>query len=170
MIATFVNTVKALADISLQASGSNKLSYTNLGNTCSTNLNDSNCWGTTTNPKIVYIKGTLDPVQAFYALSISGISKGAGILIVEDGDVLITDSFHWEGLILITGQYVGLRYSGGGGPEGIYGGVVVNETASSNSEVEVLAEGNPKIFYSCQALNNVRNRRKLFSVTSWREL
>ncbi len=169
MIAKFVNDIKGSADITLNASASDKLVYQNLGNTCSTNLNDSNCWGTFAKPKIVYIKGTLDPAQAFYALTVSGTSTGAGILILEDGDASISGNFNWDGLIVITGQYVGLKY-GGGGNQTVYGGVVVNETAAINSEVEVDATGNAKVYYSCQAINNAKNSRKLYRVTSWREL
>ncbi len=175
-IKKFVDAIRPYADISLQASAANHLQYQNIGNTCSANLSDATCWGTIAKPngspgqpKIVYIKGTLDPAQAFYALSISGKSQGAGILIIEDGDAFLSGDFRWEGLIIITGQHVGLRY-GGGGEQTVYGGVVVNETSSVNSEVEVDAAGNPKIDYSCQALNNVRNMRKLFRVTAWREL
>lgn len=168
-IAKFVNAVKPYADITLQASGTNRLDYQNVGNTCATDLNDPNCWGTRSNPKIVYVKGSLDPGQAFYAMSISGTSTGAGILIIEDGDLSITGNFRWEGPIIITGQYVGLRY-GGGGNQTIYGGVVVNETANVNSEVEVDAAGNAKVLYSCQAISNVRNMRRLFRLASWREL
>jgi len=168
-IAKFVDAIKPYADIPLQANGTSQLSYQNIGNTCAANLNDPNCWGTAGNPKIVYIKGTVDPAQAFYAMSISGTSSGVGILIVEDGDLNITGNFRWEGLIIVTGQYVGLRY-GGGGYQTMYGGIVVNETASVNSEVEVDAMGNAKILYSCEALQRLRNMRKTFRVASWREL
>ena len=168
-IQKFVDAVRPYADISLQASGASQLSYQNIGNTCAANLNDPNCWGTAANPKIVYVKGTVDPAQAFYAMSISGTSTGAGILILEDGDLNVTGNFRWEGLIIVTGQYVGLRY-GGGGNQTMYGGMVVNETASVNSEVEVDAMGNAKILYSCQAIENVRNMRRLFRTNSWREL
>lgn len=168
-IAKFVNVVKPYADMTLQSSAANHLSYQNLGNSCASNFNDSNCWGTSSNPKGVYIKGTQDPAQAFYALSVSGTSTGAGILIIEDGDLSVQGNFRWEGLILITGQYVGLSY-GGGGKQTIYGGVVVNETANINTEIEFQAGGNPKVAYSCQALNNaLKNNRRLFRLSSWRE-
>ena len=117
----------------------------------------------------MYVKGTVDPDQAFYATSISGTSTGAGILIVEDGDLNVMGNFRWEGLVIITGQYVGLHY-GGGGFQTAYGGIIVNETASVNSEVEVDAMGNAKILYSCQALQNVKNMRKMFRAANWREL
>ena len=168
-IQKFVDAVRPYADISLQASAANRLQYQNIGDTCAANLNDSNCWGTASNPKIVYVKGTVDPAQAFYAMSISGTSTGAGILILEDGDLNVTGNFRWEGLIIVTGQYVGLRY-GGGGNQTMYGGMIVNETASVNSEVEVDAMGNAKILYSCQAIENARNMRRLFRANSWREL
>jgi hypothetical protein len=168
-IAKFVSAARPYADISLQASGTSQLSYQNIGDTCAANLKDPNCWGTRANPKIVYVKGTVDPAQAFYAVRLSGNSSGVGILIIEDGDLSITGNFRWEGPILITGQYSGLRY-GGGGVQTIYGGVVVNETVNANAEVEVDAMGNPKVVYSCQALENVRNMRKLFRAHGWREL
>jgi len=169
MIANFVAAVKPYADITLNASATNRLVYQNIGNTCSSNLNDANCWGTHANPKIVYIKGTLDPAQAFYALTVGGTSStGAGILIVEDGDVSLSGYLHWEGLIVITGQYVGLRYTGE--RPNIYGGVIVNETANANSEVEFQANANLGIHHSCQALDNVRNARRMFRASSWREL
>lgn len=168
-IRKFVDAIRPYADISLQASGTSQLSYQNIGDTCAANLNDPNCWGTQANPKIVYVKGSVDPAQAYYAMRLSGTSSGAGILIIEDGDISITGNFRWEGLIIVTGQYVGLFY-GGGGNQTIYGGVLVNETASSNSEVEVDARGNAKVLYSCQALQNVKNMRKMFRATSWREL
>jgi len=168
-IADFVKATRPYADISLQASGMNQLSYQNIGDTCGANLSDPNCWGTRSNPKIVYVKGTPDPAQAYYAVRLSGNSSGVGVLIIEDGDLSITGNFRWEGLILITGQYSGLRY-GGGGNQTIYGGIVVNETVNANSEVEVDAMGNPKVLYSCQALENVRNMRRLFRANGWREL
>lgn len=168
-IAEFVSAVRPYADISLKASPANRLWYENIGDTCAANLNDPNCWGTRSNPKIVYVKGRLDPAQAYYAMQVSGTSTGAGILIIEDGDLSITGNFRWEGLILITGQYVGLFY-GGGGYETIYGGVIVNETAGLNSEVEVDSRGNAKVLYSCQAIENIRNIRRLFRARGWREL
>ncbi len=168
-IAKFVKAVQPYADMTLSASASNRLQYQDIGNTCAADLKDANCWGTSSNPKVVYVKGTVDPGQAFYALSLSGTSMGAGILIIEDGDLSITGNFRWEGVILVTGQYAGLRY-GGGGFQTIYGGVIVNETVGANTEVEVDASGNPKVLYSCQALNNVRKMRRLFRLASWREL
>src|SRR3990172_1790561 len=142
-IQKFVDAVRPYADISLQASGTNQLSYQNIGDTCAANQSDPNCWGTTANPKIVYVKGTVDPAQAFYAMSISGTSTGAGILIPEDGDLNVTGNFRWEGLIIVTGQYVGLRY-GGGGNQTMYGGMGGNETPRVNSEVGVGGGGNAK--------------------------
>jgi hypothetical protein len=168
-IAKFVEAARPYADISLEVTAENRLSYSGLGDTCATNWNAPTCWGTRSNPKIVYVKGSLDPGQAFYALSMSGTSSGAGILIVEDGDVSATGNFRWEGLILVTGQYVGLRY-GGGGNQTVYGSIVVNETADLNAQVEVDATGNAKLLYSCQALDNVRNMRRLYRLRSWREL
>lgn len=165
-IAKFANAVKPYANLSLESSGGS-LSYKSVGDTCAANWNDTNCWGTPSNPKIVYVSGSLDP-KSWYSLTVSGTSTGAGVLIVENGDMSITGNFNWQGLILITGQYAGLRY-GGGGNQAIYGGVVVNETALKNLEVEFDASGNAKVFYSCQALTAATSARGLTRVTSWRE-
>lgn len=102
-------------------------------------------------------------------LSIAGNSTGAGILILEDGELVLSGNFRWEGAIVITGRNVGLKYAGGG-DQTVYGGIVVNQSEAANPDVEVDARGNAKILYSCQALNNVRIMRGLHSLTSWREL
>lgn len=170
-ISNFVNTVKQKAQISLQSTGPSDLRYRNVGDSCAADWNSANCWGTRSQPKIVYVKGDLDPTDSFKALKIDGNSTGAGILIVEDGDLKIEGTFRWEGLIIVTGKYVGLRYEGGGNQK-IYGAVVVNEEVSAgdpNREIDV--GGNAEVYYSCQALNNVwTTTRSLYSLRSWREL
>lgn len=168
-IAAFVNKVKQGANITLQTSSTSHIEKESIGNTCSSNWNDANCWGTTAKPKIVYLKAQPDPTPDVFDLQISGNSTGAGILIIEDGDLRLSGNFRWEGLVIITGQYAGVKYAGGGNQD-LYGGIVVNQTQAVNPNTEVDARGNAKVFYSCQAIKNVQQNLRAFGLGSWREL
>jgi Tfp pilus assembly protein PilX len=169
-IAEFVNAVKDYADIKITSAPSSPYSINNIGATCATDVNDSSCWGTTSKPKIVYIKGDLPNLSTqMTSLSVSGTSVGTGILIVEGGNVNITGNFRWNGPIIITGNNVGIRYQGGGNQE-VYGTTIVNEqnyNEAPNLEGEV--SGNAKILYSYQALTLVRNSllRRMVRTYSW---
>ena len=171
-VTDFVNSIKGNAAITINAPSGNGFSINNIGNTCATNVNDSACWGTTTNPKIVYVKGNATAGSSYTALDISGSSAGTGILIIESGGVDITGNFQWNGPIIITGTGVKLRYHGGGN-QSIWGSVIVNELASDGAaNLEADISGNAKIFYSTQALNLVMNAiggRRGMSLYSWQE-
>lgn len=166
-VADFVSALKGAADISLTANGSN-FSISNMGSTCSTDPSGSSCWGTTTDPKIVYLKGD----SAGHGLDISGTSSGTGILIIESGTLDISGNFTWNGPIIVTGTGVKVRYHGGGN-QAIWGGVIVNELSNDGStNLEADIAGNAKIFYSTEAISTVMNGlggRKFMSLYSWQE-
>jgi hypothetical protein len=126
-------------------------------------------WGTPTEPKIVYVKGEPDPSSMFNALRISGDSQGYGILIVEDGDLRISGNFLWNGPIIVTGQWVGVGFLGGG-EQMVYGAIVSNELATDAGFYEGVVTGNAKLRYSCQALMQPALIRKLTSAGNWKEL
>lgn len=167
-LAAFVAAAKSAADISMTTSTG--ISVNNIGNSCDASFASSNCWGSSGNPKIVYIKGTEDPTGSYSALSMSGTTTGSGILIVEDGDLKVDGNFRWEGIIIVTGKYVGVSFLGGGN-QSVYGAVISNETATDEEAgfFEGVVTGNSKLLYSTEALNIVRNSRKLFRTYSWRE-
>jgi hypothetical protein len=170
-VTTLVNQVKAMADITINSSSANPYSITGMGGTCASNWADSTCWGTDAKPKIVYVNATLsDQNQEYTSLSISG-GSGTGILIVQNGHVNITGDFNWHGPIIVTGNNVGMVYRGGGS-NGIYGAVVVNELRNDGAtNLEGDIRGNAKIAYSKDALDLVTNAlsRKLIQMTAWRE-
>ena len=168
-IRKLVEAAKQKAQVSSHSTKTKPLHYTSVGDTCAADWDHPNCWGTRDRPKIIYVKGAVDPTASFNALTISGTSTGTGVLIVEDGDLRIDGDFRWEGLIIVTGKYVGLRYGGGGG-QTTYGGIVINEEKSFTPNLEVDSRGNAKIRYSCAALNTARSMRGLYSLRSWREL
>ena len=166
-VSDFVSALKSAADISLTANGSD-FSISNMGSTCSTAPNGATCWGTTTDPKIVYLKGD----SAGNGLDISGTSSGTGILIIENGTLDITGNFTWNGPIIVSGTGVKVRYHGGGN-QTIWGGVIVNELSNDGTtNLEADIAGNAKIFYSTEAIAAVMNGlggRKFMSLYSWQE-
>ena len=169
-VTDFVNAIKANADISINSPASNPFSINNMGSSCATNVNSSTCWGTTSHPKIVYVKG--DGTGQYNALDVSGNSSGTGILIVENANLDITGTFNWNGPVIVTGNNVKIRYHGGGN-QSIFGTVIVNELnndGSANLEADI--SGNASIFYSTQANDLVMNGlggRRMMSVYSWQE-
>jgi hypothetical protein len=174
MVTDFVNAIKNSADVAIDAPQGNTFQTSNIGDTCATNINSTTCWGTLANPKIVYVKGNSNGTQQYNALDLSGHSQGTGILIVENGNFEVGGTFTWNGLVIVTGTGVQLRYRGGG-DKAVWGAVIVNELSNdgpTNLEAEI--SGNSKIFYSSQALGLVNNAvlsnpRKLMSLYSWQE-
>jgi Tfp pilus assembly protein PilX len=171
-ITDYVAALKAHADISITSSPSSPYSIASIGSTCSTDVTSATCWGTTSKPKIVYIKGDLpDLTTQFTALDVSGTSEGTGILIVEDGNVDISGGFRWNGPIIVTGNNVGIRYRGGGS-QSVYGVVIVNElNADGGTNLEGDIRGNASLLYSSEALALVQDAlsRRLVTTSSWSE-
>jgi len=52
----------------------------------------------------------------------------------------------------------------------VYGAVISNETSSDPGYKEGVLTGNAKIRYSCDALAEAMNDRKLVSLTNWKDL
>lgn len=176
MVKNFIDQAKASADIVLQSDQPNGLAMSNIGSTCSTDPKSQTCWGYK-NPvtgeivsKVVYVKGSPDPTSMFTALNLSGTSTGYGVIIVEDGDFKINGNFAWNGAIIVTGQYVGIGFMGGGN-QTVYGSVISNETATDPGFKEGWVAGNAQIRNSCEALAAAMDRnRRLTNIVSWKDL
>jgi Tfp pilus assembly protein PilX len=153
-VTDFVNAVKGVADITVNSTPASPASFNNVGASCAGNYNATDCWGTSAQPKIVYVKGTVDPTSAFNALKVAGNSTGFGILIVEDGDFTINGNFHWEGPVIVTGGYVGVGIMGGGNQD-VLGALISNETAANEAPgfFEGVIQGNAKVNYSRAAID-----------------
>jgi Tfp pilus assembly protein PilX len=169
VIDAFIKDVKKAADMTLESKQPNGLSFNNVGSTCAADWNSQTCWGTADHPKIVYIKGDVDPTSAFAALQLSGNTEGHGILIVEDGDLRFSGTFTWHGPVIVTGQYVGVGFLGGGN-QTIFGSVISNEMRQDPGFFEGWVSGNVDLRYSCEAINKMRALRKLVTMTNWQEL
>ncbi len=169
MVTNWVDALKSSADVSLTTSQAKNFAQSDIGSTCPSSWASTTCWGTTSQPKIVYVKGDLN--KDYVSVDLSGKSEGTGILIIENGRFEITGDFRWNGPIIVTGTDVGIRYKGGGEMQ-VYGAVIVNELNDDNqNNLEGDVRGNAKMYYSSQALALVQNRlgRRHITMYSWRE-
>ena len=120
-------------------------------------ISGSQTLGTRDMPKITVIEGKA---------KLSGTVHGAGILIVKD-EVKFEGNFYFEGLIII------LNNNGAdsdaelcfkkAGRKNLFGAIIV--AGNSDSELEI--GGNTQIFYSSQALANVKDKINTTKILSW---
>jgi len=115
-----------------------------------------NIFGSRDNPQITMITDS-----AGTGTHLSGTIDGAGILVVN-GDLQITGTFHFEGLIIVMSG--GDLVVTGTGRSITYGSVVV---AGSGASSEVDYGGHASIRYSSQALSYAADT--LSGLSSWRE-
>ncbi|MGH7827547.1 MAG: pilus assembly PilX family protein [Candidatus Binatia bacterium] len=107
-------------------------------------------WGTRLNPQIHCVDGLSGVGDS---VTLSGSSNGAGILVVRNADLIVNGSLHWEGLIVVTGDNVGLRLAGTEMKE-IYGSVIVNENNPTPESGRLMLDlqGTLRVLYSRAAL------------------
>lgn len=143
-----------------------------LSNGCG--VNETLDLGSRTNPKLVYFRGDTDPTSQFTGLQLNNQIKGAGILIVEDGDLKNLGNFTWDGVVIITGGYVGAGFMSGSTTT-IRGALVANETqpGEANGYFEFYLHGSANGFTvhnSKQNIDMVSLARGNHTITNWREL
>lgn len=134
--------------------------------------------GSRTNPKLVYFRGELDPTSTFTGVRLQGSRiQGAGILIVEDGDLRVTNQLDWDGVVIVQGRYVSSIFESGSNVK-IYGATVSNETIwneGGNQNQTPYWDGyfnslnSVTLRHSQQGLDLVQ-RALLFRMSTWREL
>jgi hypothetical protein len=139
--------------------------------------------GTTADPKLVYFRGELDTSSNFTGLNLQGTIKGAGILVVEDGDLAINTSggginvrgrnvdFYWDGLVIVTGRYVGTGFRATSNTE-IRGAFISNEAIwdEASGYYEFLNQANSlAIRNSTENLNMALRAAYNQRIISWRE-
>jgi hypothetical protein len=111
------------------------------------NLSLSNqVWGNRAAPQLHCINGI---AQSAGDVVTGENFSGAGILIVKDAGLVASGVFHWEGLIIVTGNDVGFRISGEESKE-IIGAVMINETGAAAGAGDALLDiqGSVRILYS----------------------
>ena len=130
--------------------------------------------GTRANPKLVYFRGDTDPSSAFTGLQLNSGIKGAGILVVEDGDLKNLGDFTWDGVVLVTGNYVGAGFMSGS-TTNIRGALVAFErqVGEAAGYFEFYLHGSANSFStraSRQNIDMVQMMRGNHTMTNWREL
>jgi Tfp pilus assembly protein PilV len=139
--------------------------------------------GSTTDPKLVYFRGELDTSSTFTGLRLNGSIKGAGILVIEDGDLAVYTSgagltvggrsldFYWDGIVIVTGRYVGSGFRAGSNTE-IRGAFISSESIwnEANGYYEFLNQANSlAIRASTQNINMALRAAYNQRIISWRE-
>jgi Tfp pilus assembly protein PilX len=113
---------------------------------------ENQTWGTQASPQLRCIDGLVGPGDS---VSLGGSISGTGILVVRDADLVLSGSFRWEGLVIVTGSNVSFKVSGSDSKE-IYGSLMVNETGSPGSGTAILdIQGSAKLLFSRPALNRI---------------
>ena len=133
--------------------------------------------GSRSDPKLVYFRGELDPTSTFTSLMLEGKPiRGAGILIVEDGDLRVKDVFDWDGIVIVTGRYVSSIFESGAKGT-IYGAVISNETVwdeggpkNKNTYWDGYFTGSPQIRFSQEGIDTAGRGLTSRRLYSWREL
>ena len=131
------------------------------------------------NPKLVYFRGELDSSSSFTGLQVGTNAsdpfvRGAGILVVEDGDFKQMTNFKWDGLVIVTGRYVGAGFMTSSTTT-IRGAFTALETQAGEAngyfEFYLNALANKfTVRSSKQNLDMVQQMRGLHSMSSWREI
>jgi Tfp pilus assembly protein PilV len=139
--------------------------------------------GSPADPKLIYFRGELDTSSNFTGLRLAGTVKGAGILVIEDGDLSVTTSgaglniqgrnvdFYWDGIVIVSGRYIGSGFRAGSNAE-IRGAFVSNESVWNEAAgyYEFLSQANTlAIRNSTQNINTALRAAYNQRIISWRE-
>jgi Tfp pilus assembly protein PilX len=142
-----------------------------LTNGCGTNQSVN--LGTRSDPKLVFFKGDLDPTSNFTGLALNNGIKGAGILIVQDGDLKNLGTLEWDGIVVVAGSYTGMGLMNGSNTT-IRGAAVAYEAQAGEAagyfEFYVGAVSSASIRASKQNIDMVQGMLSMHSITNWREI
>jgi Tfp pilus assembly protein PilX len=107
-------------------------------------------WGSGGNSEIRCIQGL---AQSGDQALIAGSVTGAGILVIRDAPLIVSGSFHWDGLVIVVGNDVGFRATGEQSKE-INGSLMIAEPGQALSGAEPLVDiqGTLQVRFSRAAL------------------
>jgi hypothetical protein len=120
-------------------------------------------WGSQSSPEIHCVDGLSATGES---ITITGNVTGAGILVVRNADLILSGPFHWQGLVIVQGQEVGLRTTGSSIKE-IIGATVLNETGAPPSTTAIIEiQGNMRLLFSREALKKAAELVPATTLTS----
>jgi hypothetical protein len=89
-------------------------------------------------------------------------------VLVIDGDLMISGSFEWVGIVIVRGR---VNMVGGGGLKRIIGALVVGEEATATtSTTSVDITGTVDLYYSSSAITLAAESFAIMALMSWREV
>jgi hypothetical protein len=137
-------------------------------------LNTTVNLGSRTDPRLVFFRGDADTTSGFTGLRLNNGIKGAGILVIQDGDMKNYGNLEWDGLVIVTGQYTSMAFMDSSNTT-IRGAAVAYESRPGeaagyfdfyiNGSISSLS-----IRASKQNIDLVQLMRSLHSITNWREI
>lgn len=111
---------------------------------------ENQTWGNLAAPQLHCIEGLSAPGDA---ATMAGNFTGAGILVVKNADLILSGTFRWEGLVLVTGSDVSFKTTGTATKE-LLGAALVNETGIPVTGRRILdIQGAVRMLFSRQGLN-----------------
>jgi hypothetical protein len=111
---------------------------------------ENQSWGTPAAPQLHCIEGISGPGDA---ATMAGNVTGAGILVIKNADLVLSGTFLWAGLVLVTGNDVSLKTTGLDTKE-LLGAAIVHETGIPVAGRKILEfEGAIRILFSRRALS-----------------
>ena len=121
--------------------------------------------GSRQDPRLVFVSG---------GLTLDRSVKGAGVLVVQDGDLTSQGDLEWDGLVIAAGQPSAMTFAGGGRTT-IRGAAIASDSradgAGGSGEFAIRgAAGRLSIRASQQNVEMVQVMRALHSITNWREI
>jgi Tfp pilus assembly protein PilX len=147
-------------------------------NNCTTGpnvINQTVNLGTATAPTMLYVRGEFDTTSNFIGAAVSGSQPitGYGILVMEDADLSFFQSgqFQWNGIVLVTGRYVGTGFRAGSNTE-IRGALISNETQANEvgGYYEFLNQAATlKVLYSKQGIDLALRALYNVRISAYRE-
>ena len=121
--------------------------------------------GSRHDPRVVFVRGDVTLDQGL---------RGAGLLVVQDGQLTSLGDLEWDGLVIVAGRSTALIVTGRGRTI-IRGGAIASESSppgtAGASDFAIRADGGSvSIRASKQNVEMVQAMRALHSITNWREL
>jgi Tfp pilus assembly protein PilX len=134
-----------------------------IGNGCG--LTTSAYLGSRQDPRVVFVRGDVALDQAL---------RGAGVLVVQDGQLTTLGDLEWDGLVIVAGRSTAMTFTGRGRTI-IRGAAIASESSPQGTGAAADfairgSAGSVSIRSSEQNVDMVQAMRALHSITNWREI
>jgi Tfp pilus assembly protein PilX len=121
--------------------------------------------GSRQDPRVVFVRGDVALDQGL---------RGAGVLVVQDGQLTSLGDLEWDGLVIVAGRSTAMTFAGRGRTI-IRGAAIASESspqgAGAAADFSIRGSaGSVSVRSSKQNVEMVQAMRALHSITNWREI